>query len=132
MKKVSKIIAIIIISVLSVPVFAGETVNWIGILNESDGYHYIGHKFGHDLQFVRQSDGKKFTIINNKELIEAHRNSEKNLLVQIQAEITPKFLFWGENLSVKDFKILSELSEISHKKYEKPLSSESTFGKHNR
>lgn len=132
MKKISNILLLLTLLFTGASVLAQESVNWTGILNESEGYHFIGHKFGHDLQFVRQSDGKKFSVINSEELEELHGNIEKNLLIKITAEITPKFLFWGGNLVVQDFKVVAELDQIPHKKYEKPSSADFNSDRHNR
>lgn len=95
--------------------FASETVTWSGIVKEEDGYHTVGHRFGHSLEFVKQDDGAKYDIVDSDELESLHIQKEKNLLVEITAEKTNRFLFWGGNLIVKNFKVLQELDDIPHR-----------------
>lgn len=94
--------------------YAGETVKWSGIVREEDGYHTNGHRFGHNLEFIKQEDGSKYDIVKGDELEALHSEKEKNLLVEIEAEKTNRFLFWGGNLIVKNFRVLQELDEIPH------------------
>lgn len=132
MKKISKILLFLNLIAASIYVLASEPVKWTGILNESEGYHFVGHKFGHDLQFVRQSDGKAFSVVNSEKIRKMHNDIEKNLLIEITAEVTPKFLFWGGNLEVSDFKVINELEPIPHKMYERRSNADLNFGRHNR
>ena len=90
-----------------------EKVKWIGYI-EADAGHTTKHY--HDVRFVKKSNNQGFDIINSPMLEKAHCASEKRLLVEIEAERTPKFLFWGNNLIVKKFKILKELEAEPHKK----------------
>lgn len=99
---------------ISFAAVAGEPIKWTGILQEEDGYHTTAHEFGHDLEFVRQDDGGKFDVVDSPELLAVHSAKEKNLLVEIEAEKTKRFLFWGGNLIVKNFRVLGELDEIPH------------------
>lgn len=91
-----------------------EKVKWLGYV-EADGSHTTKHY--HDLDFVRKSDGESFDIIDSPELEKIHCSSSKRLLVEIEAERTPKVLFWGNNLIVKKFTVLEELEELPHKKH---------------
>lgn len=103
------------IFVLSSQASASETVKWTGIVKEEGGFHTTGHTFGHSLEFVRESDGKDFDIVDSAELENLHIQKEKNLLVEIEAQKTGKFLFWGGNLIVTNFKVLKELDDIPHR-----------------
>lgn len=96
-----------------------EIVNWVGFI-ESNGGHTTRHD--HDLEFVRKSDGESFDIVDSPELEKIHCEKSKRLLVKIEAERTPQFLFWGDNLIVKKFDVLEELELIPHKKYEPQIS----------
>ena len=92
----------------------GNLVNWIGYVDADYG-HNTKHK--HNMKFVRQSDGETFDIVDSPDLEKTHCESSKKLLVEITAERTPRVLFWGNNLMVKNFKILNELEGLPHKKY---------------
>ena len=91
-----------------------EKVKWVGYI-EADGSHTSKHY--HDLDFVRQSDGESFDVIKSPALEKIHCDTEKRLLVEIEAERTPKVLFWGNNLIVKKFTVLEELEPVPHKKH---------------
>lgn len=92
-----------------------EIVNWEGFV-VADGGHTTRHD--HDLEFVRESDGETFDIVDSPALEKIHCDSSKKLRVKIEAEKTSRFLFWGGNLIVKNFKVLEELDSIPHQKYE--------------
>lgn len=92
-----------------------EIVKWVGLI-ESDGGHTTRHD--HDLEFVRKSDGESFDVVDSPELEKVHCDKSKTLLVKIEAERTPRFLFWGDNLIVKKFEVLEELAMVPHKKYQ--------------
>jgi len=94
---------------------AAESVKWTGIIQEEKGYHTPNHENGHDLEFVRQDDKEIFDVVDSEGLLNTHAEKEKNLLVEVEGEITPRFLFWGGNLVVKNFKVLNELGEIPHR-----------------
>ena len=89
-------------------------VSWTGFVTADFGHHT---KHNHNMEFVRQSDGRSFDIVDSPELEKVHCESSKKLLVEVTAERTPKVLFWGNNLIVKNFKILNELEDLPHKKY---------------
>ena len=91
-----------------------EIVKWVGVVKGTEDYHTTDHD--HELVFVRQSDGEDFDIVDSPKLVKLHHNSEKNYLMEIEAEKTSRFLFWGGNLIVKNFKVLKELETVAHKK----------------
>lgn len=95
---------------------ATDSIKWTGVVKEQDGYHTPKHEFGHTLEFVRQDDQKTFELVDSEGLLNIHSAKEKNLLVEVEGEITPRFLFWGGNLVVKSFKVLNELDDIPHHK----------------
>jgi hypothetical protein len=90
-----------------------EIVKWVGEVKDDWSTHTTEHK--HELEFVKKDDGKKYTIVDSPQLVQLHHESGKNYLMEIEAEKTPVFLFWGGNLIVKSFKVLGETSgEIAH------------------
>lgn len=89
-----------------------EIVKWVGFVKGDPLYHTTNHD--HSLQFVLQSDGDSFDIVDSPELVKLHHETEKNFLAEIEAEKTSRFLFWGGNLIVKKFKILKELETVAH------------------
>lgn len=98
-----------------------EIVRWTGEIKDSPSSHTTKH--WHNLEFIRQSDGKEFDITSSPELVKLHHETEKNFLVEIEAEKTPRFLFWGGNLIVKSFRVLKETSPaIAHNKTEQSKS----------
>jgi len=132
MKNTSRYIFGILITILfGISAYAGEKVQWTGVLSEEDGYHYNQHEFGHDLEFTRQSDGKSFDVVDSEELAAVHIEKEKNLLVEIEGEKTSRFLFWGGNLIVTKFKVLQELEQIPHQEYKARSPSGRNFGSRN-
>lgn len=91
-----------------------EIVKWVGEIRDDASTHTTEHV--HNLEFVRQNDGSSYDIVESPELVKLHHETEKNFLVEIEAEITSRFLFWGGNLVVKKFKVLQETSEaLPHK-----------------
>ena len=89
-----------------------EIVKWVGEIKDEAATHTTDHK--HELKFVKKDDGKEYAVVDSPELVKLHHESEKNFLVEIEAEKTPRFLFWGGNLIVKNFKILEEGSSVPH------------------
>ena len=89
-------------------------VKWVGVVKGDGDYHTTDHD--HELKFVRQSDQENFDIVDSPKLVKLHHETEKNYLMEIEAEKTSRFLFWGGNLIVKNFKILKELETVAHKK----------------
>lgn len=79
---------------------------------KSDGGH--GTNCDIDLEFVDQASGKSYDISEPGELSALHCSKEKDLLVTMKAERTPKFLFWGGNLKVQTFEILEEMETQPH------------------
>ena len=86
-----------------------EIVNWVGELTDDPSTHTTDH--GHALRFVRQDDKSEFDVIDSPALLKLHHDTNKNYLVEIEAEKTPQYLFGGGNLIVKNFKVLSELGD---------------------
>ena len=93
---------------------ASDSVKWVGILTERRGYHTIEHSDKHVLELVRQDNNETYKVIESEALLGTHIEKDKKLLVEIEGELTPRFLFWGGNLIVKSFKVLNELDEIPH------------------
>lgn len=89
-------------------------VKWVGVVKGDEDYHTTDHD--HELEFVRQSDQEDFDIVDSPKLVKFHHDTEKNYLMEIEAEKTSRFLFWGGNLVVKNFKVLKELEKVAHTK----------------
>lgn len=89
-----------------------EIVKWIGEVKDEASDHTTEHQ--HALEFVKKDDGKEYDIVDSPELVKLHHETEKNYLVEIEAEKTPRFLFWGGNLIVKNFKVLEETALVPH------------------
>ncbi len=104
--------------------WAGESVKWVGVIGDEDGYHSSKHQNDHTLEFVRQNDRESFDVVDSAELVKVHTDTDKRLLVSVEGELTNRFLFWGGNLIVKNFTIIKELEDISHQEPQNYTSSE--------
>lgn len=89
-----------------------EIVKWIGEISDSASDHTTLH--GYSLKFTNNETGKSYDIKDSPELVQIHHDNEKNYLIEIEAEKTPRFLFWGNNLIVKNFKVLNEIASVPH------------------
>jgi hypothetical protein len=89
-----------------------EIVKWVGEISDSASDHTTQH--GHDLEFRNRATGDTYDIVDSPELVKLHHETEKNYLVEIEAEKTSRFLFWGGNLIVKNFKVLNETASVPH------------------
>lgn len=94
------------------------TLKWVGEIRDEASSHTNEH--WHSLKFVKKDDGEVYDL-DSSELTELHHKSEKNYLVEVEGEITPRFLFWGGNLKVNTFKVLAEGERIPHFKAERRL-----------
>ncbi len=83
--------------------FEPEMVDWIGEAKEEP----TSHETNHELLFFR-IDGKKFNVIDSPDFVKFYHEKTKNYLLEIKAEKTPSFLFWGGNLVVKKFRIITD------------------------
>ena len=86
-----------------------EVVRWVGLVKDEASTHTTEHE--HALQFVRKDTGDSYDIKDSPDLVKLHHETEKNYLVELEAEKTSRFLFWGGNLIVKNFKVLEEASD---------------------
>lgn len=86
-----------------------EIVDWVGEVKDDPASHNSDHD--HDLEFVKKDDGESYDIVDSPELLNLHHTTGKNYLVRMEAEKTPRFLFWGGNLIVRKFDVLEETSE---------------------
>lgn len=92
--------------------FKPEIVKWVGEIKDEASAHTTKHQ--HALEFIKRDDGKVYDIVDSPDLVKLHHETEKNYLVEIEAEKTPRFLFWGGNLIVKNFRIVDELGTVPH------------------
>lgn len=88
-----------------------EILDLKGIV-KSDGVHDSDCDI--DLELVDQASGRSYSISEPGELLALHCSKEKDFLVTMKAERTPKFLFWGGNLNVQAFEILEEMETQPH------------------
>jgi hypothetical protein len=108
----SKIMALVIgitLALSTAQAWAGEenTFKAIGKITESRNDHTTKHE--HELNFVRLSDGETFDIVDSPQLVKEHCETEKNSVVEVEGYRTGKFLFWGGNLVVTNFKVHSDI-----------------------
>lgn len=96
----------------NVPPSPPEIVKWVGEISDSASDHTTLH--GHKLEFKNRETGDTYNIVDSPKLVKLHHETEKNYLVEIEAEKTSRFLFWGGNLIVKNFKVLSETASVPH------------------
>ena len=75
-----------------------------------------------DLEFVDSKTGKKFDLERAEELTKLHCASERDLVVRMTAEKESRFLFWGGDLIVKSFEVISETPSESHIVESRPAS----------
>lgn len=87
-------------------------VKWTGTISDSPDNHTNKHT--HDLIFTKNDSKEQYEIIDSPDLVKIHHNNEKNYLIEIEAEKTTRFLFWGGNLIVKNFKIINETESVPH------------------
>tara|TARA_B100001248_G_scaffold227480_1_gene185923 strand:- start:1264 stop:1656 length:393 start_codon:yes stop_codon:yes gene_type:complete len=104
---------ILVVTFLSINAFSksdeNKILHWTGVVKASDLSHTKKHD--HFLEFVRSGDGKVFDIVDSPELVKMHHDTNRSYKVKIEGYLTSKFLFWGGNLVVKDFKVLEALDE---------------------
>ena len=111
--------ALLVSAILTTSLFASASeekenlVRWRGYV-VADGPHSTDHS--HDLDFVRQSDGATFDIVDSPELERLHCQTSSKLLVDVLARRTPSVIFWGDNLQVRQVRVLKELEFQPHKK----------------
>jgi hypothetical protein len=125
-----KSIAFIFGIILSQTIFAASesaTVKWTGLLNEKREYHYYSPDQSHNLEFISNSDNQSFDIVESEDLVNYHTQKDKILEVEIEGQITPRFLFWGGNLKVTSFKILKELEAIPRREPSKQFNTAREF-----
>lgn len=89
----------------------------VGEISDEPATHDTRHF--HALKFVDQVTGETFKVVDSPDLVKLHHESGKSYLIEAVAVKKPKFLFWGENLVVKNFNVLKETSEeVPHRYYD--------------
>lgn len=116
MKILRKVFCFAIAGILSLPAYAemdekiGDSiVRWKGVVRGNSISHTTNHQ--HQLEFIREIDGKIFDVVDSPRLLALHHASDRNYRVRITGELTSRFFFWGGNLIVKDFAVLEELDK---------------------
>lgn len=96
-----------------------EPLHFIGKIKEDFSDHTTKHE--HQLQIVRVDDGEVFDIVDSPALLKEHCKSEINSVLEVSGKLTDKFLFWGGNLVVSDFKVHEDIviPKIAHVAREK-------------
>ncbi len=62
----------------------------------------------HELIFKDSGTGNEYDIVDSPDLLTYHHETNKDLSAEVSGHLTSKFLFWGGNLVVASYKILSE------------------------
>lgn len=113
---ITKLLVISSIVFLNVEAYSADqsTFKEIGKITEEASDHTTEHE--HKLKFIRLRDGAKFDITDSPQLLKAHCESEKDPVVEIEGYRTDRFLFWGGDLVVTNFKIHEdiEVPRIAH------------------
>src|SRR3989338_3483475 len=65
-----------------------EIVKWVGEISDSESDHTTQH--GHKLKFKNHETGDTYDIVDSPELVKLHHETEKNYLVEIEAEKTSR------------------------------------------
>ncbi len=92
-----------------------KIVRWVGEIKDDNVELDHTTKHQHDLEFTNEETGKSYDIVSSDALVKLHCETGKNYLVEIEAELTPRVLFWGNNLNITKFKVLKETSRtIAH------------------
>lgn len=87
-----------------------------GVVFDDSNSHDDRHE--HILKFKDNTTGEVYSLAHNQGLLDMHHNSERNVMVELKGEIKSKFIIWGQELVVKEYKVLQEVGEkIPHKKY---------------
>lgn len=94
------------------PTSSPDIVKMVGEISDSASDHTTLHE--HQLEFKSRETGDTYNIVDSPDLVKLHHQTEKNYLVEIVAEKTPRFLFWGGNLIVKSFRVLNETAVVPH------------------
>ena len=78
-----------------------QIVDWVGLIYSKDADR-------NDLEFIRDGDQAAFDVEDTSNLRELNWKDHQSRVVRITAEKTSRFLFWGGDLIVRDFKVLKE------------------------
>lgn len=121
--KINFVILLILVSLsVTVPArsWAEEEVKaWVGMLEDYFDSHDDIHtkKSGdHPMKFTRSSDGESFTVVDGGgDLLRAHLESDKTLLVEVDGRITSKFLFFGGNMIITNSKVIQQVTQVDHR-----------------
>lgn len=101
-----------------------EIVSWTGVIHS-----VLDDEV--DLEFVRSEDKEDFDIVDSPNLEKLDWKNHRSRLVKITAEKTPRFLFWGGSLIVKDFIVVKETGKFPMPK-RKTASADRRFGTYDR
>lgn len=95
------------------PEWKPEIVSFVGEVRCMEGKGDDGdtsQQAGCEARLIR-ADGKVLRVDSDNSLAKlASQSPAKHLLVKVEVEKTPKFLFWGGNLELLEFEILDETS----------------------
>lgn len=79
----------------------------VGKITEDRYDHTTKHE--HKLKFIRIDDGKEFDIEDSPALVSEHCRTEKGPVVEVEGYLKNKFLFWGGNLVVTNYKVHEDI-----------------------
>lgn len=92
------------------PESVATTQKWSGTVQCQQYSHTSNHLC--DLELVETSSGERIEIVENPDLLKRHCQSDRNLLVNLVGEKTPRFLFWGGGIKVASFEVIRELGAM--------------------
>ena len=88
----------------TVPRDDSSFTEWVDTL-EVNSPHLKGVK--DSVHFIRKADKSHFKIVDSNKIETLALSSNSKLTVEIEGYITPKILWWGNNLVVTNYKIIS-------------------------
>lgn len=96
-----------------------EVVKWVGEVGDVREVHTTLHR--HDLEFRNRETGVSYGVVGSSELVKLHHESERNYLVEVEAERVGSPFLKEDYLIVRSFKILAETSAVPHLKVSRVL-----------
>ena len=88
---------------------SAKVLKWTGEIMDDSSTHTTRHT--HDLKFIKSDTGERFSIVDSPEIQQYHHQLGKYFIAEIEGEKTDRFLFWGDNLVVKKFKVIQVTSD---------------------
>jgi hypothetical protein len=84
-------------------------VSWKGTVKCHDRARTDNH--AHRAVFIREKDQETFDIVDSSDFVDRQCTSKTVSLLDIEGELTSRFLFWGGNLIVKQYSVAEQLNQ---------------------